>query len=75
MRVFQNLGRPNSVVPYRLGCFFDDAVHDLLGFEDQRFQALYMLAVGAPGPDARLLPGDAYAVLRGEGVTFAGGIL
>ena len=53
-----------------IGCFFDDAVHAFLGLEDQRFQALYLAAVGAALPDARLLAEDPFVGLRGEGVSF-----
>jgi SagB-type dehydrogenase family enzyme len=53
-----------------IGCFFDDAVHAFLGLEDQRFQALYLVAVGAALPDARLLAEDPFVGLRGEGVSF-----
>jgi hypothetical protein len=53
-----------------IGCFFDDSVHSFLGLEDQRFQALYLVAVGAALPDARLLAEDPFVGLRGEGVSF-----
>ena len=53
-----------------IGCFFDDAVHAFLGLEDQRFQALYLVAVGAALPDERLLAEDPFVGLRGEGVSF-----
>jgi hypothetical protein len=38
-----------------IGCFFDDAVHDLLGLGDERFQSLYHFTVGGPIDDARLI--------------------
>ena len=53
-----------------IGCFFDDAVHAFLSLEDQRFQALYLVAVGAALPDDRLLAEDPFVGLRGEGVSF-----
>ncbi|MFO1418321.1 MAG: SagB/ThcOx family dehydrogenase [Methylotetracoccus sp.] len=37
-----------------IGCFFDDAVHELLGIADTRFQSLYHFTVGAALDDARL---------------------
>ncbi len=43
-----------------IGCFFDDADHDVLGFTDTRFQVLYHFAVGMPVDDPRLLTLDAY---------------
>lgn len=29
-----------------IGCFFDDPIHEMLGLQDQRLQALYMFTVG-----------------------------
>jgi len=43
-----------------IGCFFDDADHDVLGLADNRFQVLYHFAVGMPVDDPRLLTLDAY---------------
>ena len=37
-----------------IGCFFDDPVHDLLGFADNRYQSLYHFTVGKPVQDLRL---------------------
>jgi nitroreductase len=37
-----------------IGCFFDDAVHDLLGFDDHAFQSLYHFTIGDPVEDQRL---------------------
>ncbi len=37
-----------------IGCFFDDAVHDLLGLKDSRFQSLYHFTVGQAKADNRL---------------------
>ena len=53
-----------------IGCFFDDSVHSFLGLTDQRFQALYLVAVGAALPDERLLAEDPFVGLRGKGVSF-----
>ena len=52
------------------GCFFDDAIHDLVGLRDHRYQALYVLGLGDPTPDPRLLPVDPYSLLRKANVTF-----
>jgi SagB-type dehydrogenase family enzyme len=43
-----------------IGCFFDDADHDVLGLTDTRFQVLYHFAVGMPVDDPRLLTLAAY---------------
>ena len=43
-----------------IGCFFDDADHDVLGLTDSRFQVLYHFAVGMPLDDPRLLTLPAY---------------
>jgi hypothetical protein len=42
-----------------IGCFFDDAVHQLLGLETTEYQSLYHFTVGHPVEDPRLttLPG------------------
>jgi SagB-type dehydrogenase family enzyme len=37
-----------------IGCFFDDAVHEIMGFNDNRYQSLYHFTVGKPIEDARL---------------------
>lgn len=37
-----------------IGCFFDDAVHELLGLDGDRFQSLYHFTVGMPVDDPRL---------------------
>lgn len=37
-----------------IGCFFDDAVHDLFGIPDHRLQSLYHFTVGQPVDDERL---------------------
>ncbi len=37
-----------------IGCYFDDAFHDVLGLRDDRFQSLYHFTVGGPIEDPRL---------------------
>ncbi len=44
-----------------IGCFFDDAVHELLGLDGQAFQSLYHFTVGIPVEDARLTTERGYA--------------
>ncbi|MBK1723146.1 SagB/ThcOx family dehydrogenase [Thiocystis violacea] len=48
-----------------IGCFFDDAVHHLLGIEDTRWQSLYHFTLGAPLEDARLQSEPPYAHREG----------
>ncbi|MYM62281.1 nitroreductase [Pseudomaricurvus sp. HS19] len=38
-----------------IGCFFDDAVHELLGISDERLQSFYHFTVGGPKQDARIV--------------------
>lgn len=38
-----------------IGCFFDDAVHSLLGLEGHAWQSLYHFSMGVPVDDGRLL--------------------
>ena len=47
-----------------LGCYFDDSVHELLGFKDNQFQSLYHFTVGKPLEDARLETLPAYGHLN-----------
>ncbi len=44
-----------------IGCFFDDAVHEVLGLGDTRYQVVYHFALGIPVDDARLTTLPAYA--------------
>ena len=44
-----------------IGCFFDDAMHQLLGLEDRSFQDIYHFTVGGPVEDTRLTTLPAYA--------------
>jgi SagB-type dehydrogenase family enzyme len=37
-----------------IGCFFDDAVHEILGFSANQYQSLYHFTVGKPIEDPRL---------------------
>ena len=47
-----------------IGCFFDDAVHEIMGFEDNQYQSLYHFTVGKPIEDARLTTHAAYHHLQ-----------
>ncbi|MGD8285200.1 MAG: SagB/ThcOx family dehydrogenase [Desulfobacterales bacterium] len=37
-----------------IGCFFDDAVHEILGLENNQYQSLYHFTIGLPVGDPRL---------------------
>ena len=43
-----------------IGCFFDDAIHQVLGITDRRLQMLYGFTVGGPIDDPRLITEPAY---------------
>ena len=43
-----------------IGCFFDDAVHEILGFNDAQYQSLYHFTIGRPIEDPRLTTYPAY---------------
>jgi hypothetical protein len=47
-----------------IGCYFDDAVHRLLGLTDDCFQSLYHFSAGGPVEDHRLRTIAPYAHLR-----------
>lgn len=47
-----------------IGCFFDDAFHEVLGIEGDAFQTLYHFTVGAPVEDPRLTTLPPYAHLE-----------
>jgi SagB-type dehydrogenase family enzyme len=49
-----------------IGCYFDDACHDLLGLRDDRFQTLYHFSVGSPVDDPRLRTIAPHAHLAGR---------
>ncbi|ERN05987.1 hypothetical protein AMTR_s00143p00054770 [Amborella trichopoda] len=38
-----------------IGCYFDDAVHDVLGLSDAKFQSLYHFTMGSPVIDGRIM--------------------
>jgi len=46
-----------------IGCYFDDAMHELLGLRDDEFQSLYHFASGRAVHDERLQTLPAYAHL------------
>ena len=43
-----------------IGCFFDDAVHGVLGLQDDTWQSVYHFTVGQPLEDARIQTLPAY---------------
>jgi nitroreductase len=47
-----------------IGCFFDDAVHEILGFKDNQYQSLYHFTVGRPLEDPRLTTYPPYQHLK-----------
>jgi SagB-type dehydrogenase family enzyme len=47
-----------------IGCFFDDAVHEMLGFKDNQYQSLYHFTIGRPIEDPRLTTYPAYGHLK-----------
>ena len=47
-----------------IGCFFDDALHRLLGLEGLGWQSLYHFTVGGPIEDRRLQTLPPYAHLN-----------
>jgi len=47
-----------------IGCYFDDAVHDLLGMATPAMQVLYHFTVGVPTADQRITTEPPYAHLR-----------
>jgi hypothetical protein len=49
-----------------IGCFFDDAVHDLLGIDSDRFQSIYHFTVGRPLEDSRITTRSPYYHLPGR---------
>ncbi|WP_340122703.1 hypothetical protein [Methylobacter svalbardensis] len=48
----------------RLGCYFDDSVHELLGFKDDKLQSLYHFPVGKLLENKRLETLPAYGHLN-----------
>ena len=47
-----------------IGCFFDDAVHELCGLSGTRFQSLYHFTLGGPLTDRRIQTLPPYGHLR-----------
>ena len=47
-----------------IGCFFDDAVHEIMGFNDNHYQSLYHFTVGQPIEDPRLTTYPPYYHLK-----------
>jgi hypothetical protein len=47
-----------------IGCYFDDAFHDLLGLKADGFQDLYHFTLGGPIEDSRLQSHPPYAHLK-----------
>jgi SagB-type dehydrogenase family enzyme len=47
-----------------IGCYFDDSMHELLGFKDDKFQSLYHFTIGKPLEDKRLETLPAYGHLH-----------
>ena len=47
-----------------IGCFFDDAVHEIMGLQDNMFQSLYHFTVGKPIEDSRLTTYPPYHHLK-----------
>ncbi|KAF9617156.1 hypothetical protein IFM89_034307 [Coptis chinensis] len=43
-----------------IGCYFDDAVHEVLGLKGSEFQSLYHFTVGSPVVDKRIMSLPAY---------------
>ena len=43
-----------------IGCYFDDALHEILGLANTQFQALYHFTVGRPLTDDRISTLPAY---------------
>ena len=47
-----------------IGCFFDDAVHEIMGLHDNHYQSLYHFTVGKPIEDPRLTTYPPYYHLK-----------
>ncbi len=47
-----------------IGCFFDDAVHEIMGLSDNRYQSLYHFTIGQPIEDPRLTTYPPYNHLK-----------
>lgn len=44
-----------------IGCYYDDAVHDMLGIQGHHWQSLYHFSMGRPVEDSRLTTEPGYA--------------
>lgn len=49
-----------------IGCYFDDAVHQLLSMEGERMQVLYHFTIGVPLADTRMATAPPYAHLTSD---------
>lgn len=49
-----------------IGCYFDDAMHEVLGIRDRQWQSLYHFTVGGPAEDLRLATLPAYEHLAAD---------
>jgi hypothetical protein len=49
-----------------IGCYFDDAMHQVLGQSDESWQSLYHFTIGFPVEDERLRTVAPYAHLKGR---------
>jgi len=47
-----------------IGCFFDDAVHEIMGFKDNRYQSLYHFTIGGQVEDSRMTKYPPYHHLK-----------
>ena len=47
-----------------IGCFYDDPVHEVMGFRDNSFQSLYHFTIGEPVEDHRLATYPPYSHLE-----------
>ncbi len=47
-----------------IGCFFDDAVHEIMGLADNQYQSLYHFTIGKPVEDPRLTTHPPYHHLK-----------
>lgn len=52
-----------------IGCYFDDSVHECLGFNEASFQSLYHFTIGKARDDQRLQTSPAYGHLQFNQVT------
>jgi SagB-type dehydrogenase family enzyme len=54
-----------------IGCFYDDAVHELLALSDDKWQSLYHFSMGVPVDDPRLTTEPGYTWEQGVGSHFS----